>query len=69
MVFYTTDNTQDRDWVVEGVIGDKLSTVIRNLMPDTTYYFKIQAKNTKGYGPLSSEIVYKTPPGKVSMLL
>ncbi|XP_054724817.1 neogenin-like isoform X2 [Uloborus diversus] len=70
VVFYTTDNTQrDRDWVVEGVIGDKLSAIISNLMPDTTYYFKIQARNTKGYGPLSSEVVYKTPPGLANNFL
>ncbi|KFM76351.1 hypothetical protein X975_12770, partial [Stegodyphus mimosarum] len=70
VIFYTTDNTQrDRDWVQEGVIGDKLSTILRNLLPDTTYYFKIQARNAKGYGPFSSEVVYKTPPGLANNFL
>ncbi|GFT27262.1 neogenin [Nephila pilipes] len=70
VIFYTTDNTQrERDWVVEGVIGDKLSTALRNLVSDTIYYFKIQARNTKGYGPLSSEVVYKTLPGLANNFL
>lgn len=61
MVFYTTDNTQkERDWVVEGVVGDKMTTVIRGLTPNTTYYFKIQARNNKGYGPLSQIVVFRT---------
>jgi len=63
IIFYTTDNTQrDRDWVVEGVIGDKMTTILKGLLPDTTYYFKIQARNNKGYGPLSQEVSFKTLP-------
>ncbi|CAG2109800.1 unnamed protein product [Medioppia subpectinata] len=61
VIFYTTDNTQrDRDWVVEGVIGDKMTTVLKGLLPDYTYYFKIQARNNKGYGPISAEVSFKT---------
>ncbi|KAF8763513.1 Netrin receptor DCC like protein [Argiope bruennichi] len=64
VIFYTTDKTQrDRDWVVEGVVGDKMTTVLKGLTADTTYYFKIQARNNKGYGPLSSEIAFHTAPG------
>ncbi|GIY49793.1 neogenin [Caerostris darwini] len=70
VIYYTTDITQkERDWVVEGIIGDKLSTTLRNLVSDTVYYFKIQARNTKGYGPLSSEVMYKTPPGLANNFL
>ncbi|XP_046562844.1 LOW QUALITY PROTEIN: neogenin-like [Haliotis rubra] len=62
LIFYTTDSNQaDRDWVLEGVVGDKLSTVISDLTPDTTYYFKVQARNRKGYGPMSETKIYKTP--------
>ncbi|XP_052264335.1 neogenin-like isoform X3 [Dreissena polymorpha] len=62
LVFYTTDNTKDdRDWVVEGVLGEKLSMTITDLTPDTTYYFKVQARNSKGYGPMSQTRFYKTP--------
>ncbi|XP_037573231.1 neogenin isoform X1 [Dermacentor silvarum] len=60
-ILYTADNTQkDRDWVVETVVGDRMTAVIRGLTTDTTYHFKIQARNSKGYGPLSSEVVYHT---------
>ncbi|XP_071098730.1 neogenin-like isoform X2 [Haliotis cracherodii] len=62
LIFYTTDSNQaDRDWVLEGVVGDRLSTVISDLTPDTTYYFKVQARNRKGYGPMSETKIYKTP--------
>ena len=64
VIFYTTDNSQrDRDWVVEGVIGDKMTTVLKGLLPDSTYSFKIQARNNKGYGPLSSEVSFRTLAG------
>ncbi|KAK3094564.1 hypothetical protein FSP39_003463 [Pinctada imbricata] len=62
LVYYTTDATHDvRDWVYEGVLGDELSATIRHLTLDTTYYFKVQARNSKGYGPSSQTIMYKTP--------
>jgi neogenin len=70
VIFYTTDNTQrDRDWVVEGVIGDKMTTILKGLLPDSTYYFKIQARNNKGYGPLSAEVSFKTLQGRYHFLL
>ncbi|CAN7984038.1 unnamed protein product, partial [Ixodes hexagonus] len=70
VIFYTTDNTQkDRDWAVEGVVGDRMTTVIKGLTPDTTYYFKIQARNGKGYGPLSQEVKYLTGKSRSTMVL
>ena len=61
-VFYTTDATQrERDWVVEGVHGDTLSTTIRDLTPETTYYLKVQARNSKGIGPVSPTVIFRTP--------
>ncbi|XP_045029173.1 neogenin isoform X4 [Daphnia magna] len=63
VIFYTTDSSQrDRDWVVEGVVGDKMTTTIKGLTPDTTYFIKIQARNNKGYGPFSSIIQFRTNP-------
>ena len=63
-MFYTTDPSQDDlKWVVEGVIGERLSMTITDLTEDTTYYFKVQARNSKGYGPMSSTVFYKTPKG------
>ena len=66
-VFFTADNSQlERDWAVEPVPGDKLTTVIRGLQPDTRYFFKIQARNSKGYGPLSPVFIYNPPPAEIS---
>jgi neogenin len=42
-------------------MGDRLSTVIRDLTPDTTYYFKVQARNSKGNGPMSPTVIFRTP--------
>ena len=69
LVFYTTDPKQDlREWVVDGVLeGDELSATIKRLTLSTTYYFKVQARNSKGYGPLSETVIYKTPQGKISV--
>ncbi|KAL3885049.1 hypothetical protein ACJMK2_025148 [Sinanodonta woodiana] len=62
LVFYTIDSSlDDRNWVMEGVLGDKLSKTIRDLTQDTTYYFKVQARNKMGYGPISTTVYYKTP--------
>lgn len=62
LVFYTTDpNLDDIRWVVEGVLGERLTSSIKGLTPDTTYYFKVQARNSKGYGPISPTVIYKTP--------
>ena len=67
VVFYTVDRRrEDREWVVEGVVGDKTNTEVRQLDPDTRYYFKIQARNSKGYGPLSSVVQYRTKTGAVA---
>ncbi|KAI6215854.1 hypothetical protein M3Y94_00434000 [Aphelenchoides besseyi] len=48
----------DRDWVVDSVKGDRLSMKLFALMPKTTYYFKVQARNVKGYGPLSPVVTF-----------
>ncbi len=63
LVFYTRDSTlEDRDWAVQGVIsGDKLSETIKGLSPETTYFFKVQARNNKGYGPSSPTVIFRTP--------
>ncbi|KJH53367.1 fibronectin type III domain protein [Dictyocaulus viviparus] len=54
-IIYYTDRVMlaDRDWTAHFIQGDKLSCEIRNLLPKTTYYFKMQARNEKGLGPLS----------------
>lgn len=63
-VMYTADMTQDEDeWAEDHISGDKLSTVIKNLSPDTHYYFKIRARNSRGYGPGSPTVIFLTMSG------
>lgn len=53
--------SHERDWTMDSVDGDRLSKFISALNPETTYHFKLQARNVKGYGPFSSIISYTTP--------
>jgi hypothetical protein len=65
VILYTTDHTQrDREWVVEGIVGDKMTTTIKGLTADTIYHFKIQARNNKGYGPFSNIVSFTTGPSE-----
>lgn len=61
VIRYTVDKSlPDNDWTVESVSEDKLTTVLHDLSPDTTYYFKIQVRNKQGYGPLSQPVAFRT---------
>ncbi|XP_032870989.1 neogenin isoform X4 [Amblyraja radiata] len=62
IIYYSTDiNAEIHDWVIEPVVGDRLTHQIQDLTLDTTYYFKIQARNSKGMGPLSEFVHFRTP--------
>lgn len=39
----------DKDWIINYVPGDRLSHHVSNLLPKATYFFKIQARNEKGF--------------------
>ncbi|XP_046695181.1 netrin receptor DCC isoform X1 [Silurus meridionalis] len=61
IVYYTLDkNMAIDDWVMEPITGDRLTHQVMDLNLDTVYYFRIQAKNAKGVGPLSEPVQYKT---------
>ncbi|KAK1789709.1 hypothetical protein P4O66_015604 [Electrophorus voltai] len=69
IIYYSTDvNAEVHDWVVEPVMGNRLTHQIQELTLDTTYYFKIQARNSKGMGPLSDTVQFRTPKGNQSVL-
>ncbi|VDK69307.1 unnamed protein product, partial [Onchocerca ochengi] len=54
LVYYADrSDAPDKDWILDGVKGDHLSIKLTNLLPRQTYFFKVQARNIKGYGPLS----------------
>jgi Fibronectin type III domain len=62
VIAYTTDQTKaERDWAVEAIVGDRMTTAIKGLKADTTYYFRIQARNKMGYGPFSNIVTFMTP--------
>lgn len=62
LIYYTTDSSLgDSEWVVEAIMGDRLSTTVKDLSLETTYYFKVQARNNIGYGPMSPTVIFRTP--------
>ncbi|XP_056595859.1 neogenin isoform X2 [Triplophysa dalaica] len=67
IIYYSTDvNAEVHDWVVEPVVGNRLTHQIQALTLDTRYYFKIQARNSKGTGPLSDALLFLTPKAEPS---
>lgn len=48
---------------METISGDRLTHQIMDLNLDTMYYFRIQARNVKGVGPLSDPILFRTLKG------
>uniref|UniRef100_A0AAY4D2Y2 Neogenin n=1 Tax=Denticeps clupeoides TaxID=299321 RepID=A0AAY4D2Y2_9TELE len=64
IIYYNTDvNAEMHDWVIEPVMGNRLTHQIHELTLDTSYYFKIQARNSKGMGPMSDAVHFRTPKG------
>ncbi|MEQ2173945.1 hypothetical protein GOODEAATRI_002826 [Goodea atripinnis] len=65
IIYYSTDvNAVVHDWVIEPVVGNRLTHQIQELTLDTAYYFKIQARNSKGMGPMSEAVQFRTPKSK-----
>nr|XP_045611215.1 neogenin-like isoform X3 [Procambarus clarkii] len=60
LIFYTTDAAGD--WVMEEVLGDRMTSTVHGLTPSTLYYYKMQARNVKGFGPFSSVGNFTTLP-------
>ncbi|XP_075064420.1 neogenin isoform X4 [Mixophyes fleayi] len=64
IIYYSTDvQAELHDWVIEPVVGNRLTHQIQELTLDTPYYFKIQARNSKGMGPMSEAVLFRTPKG------
>uniref|UniRef100_A0A8C2HI33 Neogenin 1 n=1 Tax=Cyprinus carpio TaxID=7962 RepID=A0A8C2HI33_CYPCA len=67
IIYYSTDvDAEVHDWVVEPVLGNRLTHQIQGLTLDTTYYYKIQARNSKGMGPMSDAVQFHTPKAEPS---
>jgi hypothetical protein len=47
--------------MMNSVRGDRTSILIRNLTPGQNHHFKLQARNSKGYGPFSPSVSLLLP--------
>ena len=65
MVFYTT-NPSLKEWVEDPIPDDVLTHKVPGLTPDTTYYFRMAARHSKGLGPYTDIKSISTPPSKRS---
>ncbi|XP_071745150.1 neogenin isoform X2 [Lepeophtheirus salmonis] len=49
------------EWYVEAVVGAETEATLNGLDMDAKYFFKMSARNNKGYGPTSQVVSFKTP--------
>ncbi|XP_078313590.1 uncharacterized protein LOC111130469 isoform X3 [Crassostrea virginica] len=55
------EDVDESQWYTQQVEGGQDYAYISGLQPDSTYYFKIQARNAVGYGPNSQVVIYIAP--------
>lgn len=55
--------------MIEPISGDRLTHQVVDLSLDTVNYFRIQAKNAKGVGPLSETVPFRTSKGLLLMMM
>ncbi|NXF72695.1 DCC protein, partial [Sclerurus mexicanus] len=61
ILFYSLEkNAPIDEWIMESIPGDRLTHQIPDLQPDSGYFFRIQARNSKGVGPLSDPVFFRT---------
>ncbi|ESN97389.1 hypothetical protein HELRODRAFT_193269 [Helobdella robusta] len=66
LVLYSEDVTlQDEHWKTKRVVGHTFSSTVDRLSANTKYYFKIQAVNAVGVGPVSLTALFKTTSDKI----
>ena len=66
-IYYTTDNNlDDNEWTREFIAdGKQVASLINNMLPETIYYFKVQAVDNHGHALTTSDVVkYAHPAGK-----
>ena len=67
-IYYTTDkNLEDKEWIQESIPnGKKVARIIKNMMPETTYYFKVKSLCKHCNALAMSDVVeYRHPIGKM----
>ncbi|GFS07132.1 neogenin, partial [Elysia marginata] len=57
-VYQSLDPTlSSKSWKVTA--SNRMKVKIREVIPYTTYYFRLQARNSVGYGPLSDIFIFR----------
>jgi len=65
-IYYSTNvNASLKTWQAVEAEGSKLTKQINGLKPGTAYYFQMQAKTTKGWGPMSEKEEVSTLTGNI----
>jgi len=63
MVLYTQNpDLPPEEWQVKLVAGPETQTSLTNLTLNVTYHLRVQARNSIGYSPFSSSIVFYSKP-------
>ena len=64
-IYYTTDkNLNDNEWFQETFSdGKNVAVYIKYILPETTYFFKVEAVNRDGSSFMSDVIEYTHPKG------
>ena len=63
MVLYTQNaDLPPEEWQVKSVAGSETQTSVTNLTLNVTYNLRVQARNSIGYSPLSSNTVFYSKP-------
>jgi len=63
MVLYTQNaDLAPEEWQVKSVVGAETQTLLTNLTLNVTYNLKVQARNSIGYSPLTSNTVFYSKP-------
>jgi hypothetical protein len=60
IAFSTNQSASVRDWPSRTVPGDQLQLMLKDLQPDTQYFFRAQVRNNKGFGPFSPMVAFRT---------
>uniref|UniRef100_A0A8C0XHQ7 Neogenin n=1 Tax=Castor canadensis TaxID=51338 RepID=A0A8C0XHQ7_CASCN len=69
IIYYSTDvNAEIHDWVIEPVVGNRLTHQIQELTLDTPYYLQNPGPELKGHGPMSETVQFRTPKVKLPQL-
>ena len=64
-IYYSTNvNASEDKWQNVTTGGVVMTKEILSLQPETTYYFKMQARTKKGWGPMSTIEKIATLPGE-----